>query len=65
MRLKSAAFLALLGTALTTLVLLVRFIENLLALNFIAPTTFLASFIEAFAGVTVVIFLYTFYRAQP
>ena len=64
MRLKSAAFLALVGTALATLVLVVRFIEDLLALNLIAPITLLTSLIEAFAGVTVVVFLYVFYKAQ-
>lgn len=67
MRLKNAAFLALVGMILATILLVVGFVGDLLAFmrGLIPAMRILASFIYAFAGVSAVIFLYAFHKAQP
>jgi hypothetical protein len=67
MSLKNAACLALTGTSLMTIVLLVHLVQDGWGFsNGIAPVARLgASIIRAFAGVGVSIFLYTFYKKQP
>ena len=66
MSLKSAACLALTGTSLVTIVLLVHLVQDGWGFfNNVAPAARLgASLIRTFAGVSVSIFLYTFYRKQ-
>jgi uncharacterized protein YybS (DUF2232 family) len=66
MNLKNAAFLALAGTAMLTLLLLAGFIFDLLNVlrGLIPVTRLLTSFIYAFAGLSAVVFLYAFHKAQ-
>ena len=66
MTLKNAAFLALIGMILAAFLLLVGLIVDAVgvARGLIPALKLLASFINAFAGVTVVVFLYVFHRAQ-
>lgn len=64
MTVKSAAFLALIGVALATIVLVLRFIQDVLAFSVIPPVSVLASLLFAFAGITAVVFLYAIYKAQ-
>ncbi len=66
MSIKNAALLATMGTAVLTILLLFRLVNNLLALmqGLIPGMTFLASLIYAFAAVTVVVFFYVFHRGQ-
>jgi uncharacterized membrane protein YuzA (DUF378 family) len=66
MTMRSAASLALLGAVLVTIVLVVGFFLDLLnVLRGLVPALRLVtSFIYAFAGVTAVVFLYVFRRAQ-
>jgi len=66
MTLKNAAFLALIGTLLLTILLAVGLINDVLgvARGLIPPVKLLTSLIEAFAGVTVVVFLYVVHRKQ-
>ena len=66
MSVKNAALLAMLGTAVLTILLLWKLVNNLLALmrGLIPATVFLSSLIFAFAAVTVVVFFYIFHRRQ-
>ena len=63
---KNAALLATIGTAVLTILLLLKLVNDLLALmrGLIPGMVFLASLIYAFAAVTVVVFFYIFYRRQ-
>jgi nicotinate-nucleotide pyrophosphorylase len=63
---KSAALLALIGTTLVTILTVWRFLMNLMnhLQGVVAPVVVLSSLIEAFAWVTVAVFLYVFYRTQ-
>jgi hypothetical protein len=66
MSVKNAALLAMLGTAVLTILLLWKLVNNLLALmrGLIPATVFFSSLIFAFAAVTVVVFFYIFHRRQ-
>ena len=66
MSVKNAALLATIGTAVLTILLLWKLVNNLLALmrGLIPATVFLSSLIFAFAAVTVVVFFYIFHRGQ-
>jgi hypothetical protein len=66
MSLKSAALLALVGTSLVTLVLLVNLARDGWALldGVVPVVRFVTSLIRALAGVSVVVFLYIFHKAQ-
>jgi hypothetical protein len=66
MSVKNAALLATIGTAVLTILLLWRLVNNLLALvrGLIPATVFLSSLVFAFAAVTVVVFFYIFHRGQ-
>ncbi len=66
MSIKNAALLATIGTAVLTILLLLRLVNSLLALmkGLIPGMDFLASLIYAFAAVTVVVFFYVFHRGQ-
>ena len=66
MSIKNAALLATIGTAVLTILLLWRLVNNLLALmhGLIPGVVFLSSLIYAFAAVTVVVFFYVFHRGQ-
>ena len=67
MTLKHAAFLALVGMVLVTTLLIVGLIGDVLGVvrGLIPPIRVLTSFIHAFAGLSVVVFLYAFHKAQP
>ena len=66
MTLKNAAFLALIGMILATVLLVAGFISDVLnvAQGLIPAMRLLTSFIHAFAGLSMVVFLYTFHKAQ-
>ena len=66
MSIKNAALLATIGTAVLTILLLWRLVNNLLALvrGLIPGMVFMSSLIYAFAAVTVVVFFYVFHRGQ-
>ena len=66
MTLKNAAVLALLGTALLTMLLLVVFINNLVALmsGAIPAMLLLTSFVHVFASLSVALFFYVFQKAH-
>ena len=66
MSVKNAALLAMIGTAMLTILLLWKLVNNLLALmrGLIPATVFFSSLIFAFAAVTVVVFFYIFHRRQ-
>jgi hypothetical protein len=66
MSIKNAALLATIATALLTILLLWRLVNNLLALmhGLIPAMVFLSSLVFAFAAVTVVVFFYVFHRGQ-
>ena len=66
MTMRSAASLALLGAILLTILLVVGFVRDLLNVlqGLIPALKLVTSFIYAFAGVTAVVFLYVFRRAQ-
>jgi len=66
MTLKNAALLALVGTALATLVLLAGFVGDVLGVvrGLLAPVKMVASFIYAFAGLGMVVFLFAFHQAR-
>ena len=66
MTLKSAAFLALIGTLLLTILLVADSISAVLnvARGLIAATAMLSSLIYSFAAVVVTIFFYMFYKTQ-
>jgi uncharacterized membrane protein YuzA (DUF378 family) len=66
MTLKNAAFLALVGTAVLTVLLIAGFIFDVLNVlrGLIPAARLLTSFIYAFAGLSAVLFLYAFHKAQ-
>jgi hypothetical protein len=66
MTLKNAAFLALFGMILTSILLVAGFIADVFGVvrDLIPAMRLLASFIYAFAGLSVVVFLYAFHKAQ-
>jgi hypothetical protein len=66
MTVKNAAFFALAGMALLTVMLAVGFIRDLSALlaGAIAAITVLISLIHLLASLSVAVFLYVFYKAQ-
>ena len=67
MSLRSAAFLALVGAVLATILLAVGFVFDLLNVlrGLIPASRLVTSFIFAFAGVGAVVFLYVFRKTQP
>jgi hypothetical protein len=66
MTLKNAAFLALIGALLITILVAMGFINDVLgvARGLIPPVKLLISLIETFAGVTAVLFFYVVHRRQ-
>ena len=66
MTLKNAAFLALVGMILATILLLAGFIGDLFGVvrGLIPAMKLLTSFINTFAGLSTVVFLYAFHKAQ-
>lgn len=66
MTLKNTAFLALVGTVLVTILLIAGLITDVLGVvrGLIPAMRLLTSFIYAFAGLSVVVFLYAFHKAQ-
>jgi hypothetical protein len=66
MTLKSAAFLALIGMALLTVLLVLGFIRDVSAslAGAIAAVTLLASLIHLLASLSVTVFFYVFHKAQ-
>jgi len=66
MNLKNAALLAMIGTVLLTIVLVLNFVNDFLAFmrGLIPAMAFLSSLIRAFAALSVAIFFYVFHRAQ-
>jgi hypothetical protein len=66
MTLRNAAFLALIATILATVVLVTVFIGDIFGVvrGLIPPMNLLLSFIYAFAGLSMVVFLYAFHKAQ-
>lgn len=67
MSLKNAALLALIGTILLTVLLVVSFIFTLLGVmrDVVPAMTLLTSLVHVVASVTVMVFFYVFHRAQP
>jgi ABC-type xylose transport system permease subunit len=65
--LKNTALLALVGMVLVTILLIVHLIGDVSGVlqGLIPAVRVLTSFIYAFAGLSVVIFLYAFHKAQP
>jgi hypothetical protein len=66
MNLKNAAVLALVGTGMLTGLLLLGFIVDVLNVlrGLIPAARLLTSFVYAFAGLSAVVFLYAFHKAQ-
>jgi hypothetical protein len=66
MTVKNAALLALIGTCLATIVLVIAFVDNVLgaAQGLLAPTRVVTSLIYVFAGVSAAVFLLSFQQAQ-
>jgi len=66
MTLKNAALFALLGMILLTIVLTVDFIQNLTGFlhDVVAPIPLLASFIRAFAALSLAVFFYVFHKGH-
>ena len=66
MNLKNAAVLALVGTGMLTGLLIVGFIVDVLNVlrGLIPAARLLTSFVYAFAGLSAVVFLYVFHKAQ-
>jgi len=66
MGLKTAAFLALIGMLLVTIVYLAAFVNDLTAFfqNAVAVMTLLSAGIHLFAAFTVTLFFFVFYRVQ-
>jgi hypothetical protein len=66
MSLKNAAFLALVGMTLVTILLMAVLIGDALAVvrGLIPVMRLLASLIYAFASLSVLVFLYAFHKAQ-
>jgi len=67
MTLKSAAFFALIGMILLTVLLAVGFIRDVSAIlaGAIAAMALLKSLIYLLASLSAAVFLYVFYKAQP
>ncbi len=67
MTLKNTAFLALVGMVLVAILLIAGLIGDVLGVvrGLIPAMRVLTSFIYAFAGLSVVVFLYAFHKAQP
>jgi hypothetical protein len=67
MSLKGAALFAVIGIALLTVLLAVGFIRDLSTFlaGAIAAITLVVSLIRLLAGVSLTVFLYVFYKAQP
>jgi hypothetical protein len=67
MTLKNAAFLALVGMILVTILLIAGLFGDVLGVvrGLIPAMRVLTSFIYAFACLSVVVFLYAFHKAQP
>jgi hypothetical protein len=66
MTLKNTAFLALVGMVLVTILLIAGLISDIsgVAQGLVPPVKLFASFIYAFASLSVVVFLYAFHKAQ-
>jgi len=66
MSLKNAAFLALIGMLLLTVMLLIGFIGDILnvARGLTAPLRLLSSFVHVFAAVAVTLFFFVFGKTQ-
>ena len=66
MGLKNAALLAMIGTILLTILLVLHLVNNFLAFlrGLIPAMVLLSSVIYAFAALSVAVFFYVFYRAQ-
>jgi hypothetical protein len=66
MSIRNAALLATIGTAVLAILLLLRFVNDLLALmrGLIPGMDVLASLVYVFAAVTVVVFFFVFHRGQ-
>ena len=66
MNLKNAAFLALVGMLMLTVLLIAGFIFDVLNVlrGLIPAIRLLTSFIYAFAGLSAVVFLYAFHKGQ-
>jgi hypothetical protein len=66
MSLRSAAFFALIGMALLTVLLALGFIRDVSAMldGAIAAVTLLTSLIHLLASLSVTVFLYVFHKAQ-
>jgi hypothetical protein len=66
MKIKDAAFLALIGTILLAALLLVNLLFTALnvARGLVPAVTLFSSLIYAFSGVTVAVFLYVFHKTQ-
>jgi hypothetical protein len=67
MTLKSAAFFALIGMTLLTVLVAAGFIRDVAALSAgaIAAMALLKSLIHLLASLSVAVFLFVFYKAQP
>ena len=67
MTLKSAALVALIGMALLTFLLAVGFIRDVTTFlaGAMAAMALLKSLFKLLAGLSVVVFLYVFHKAQP
>jgi len=67
MSLKNAALLALIGTILLTVLVTAHFISTVLGVmrDVIPAMALLRSLVHLFASLTVLVFFYVFYRAQP
>jgi uncharacterized membrane protein YuzA (DUF378 family) len=66
MNLKNSALLALVGMVMLTILLIVGFMFDVLNVlrGLIPAARLLTSFIYAFAGLSAVVFLYVFHKAQ-
>ena len=66
MTLRNAAFLALVGVGLATIVLVARFIGDVLGVvrGLLPAVRMLTSLLFALAGLTMAVFLYAFHKAQ-
>ena len=67
MNLKNAAFLALVGSVMLTVLLIASFVFDLLNVlrGLVPPMRLAVSFIYAFAGLSAALFLHAFHKAQP
>jgi hypothetical protein len=67
MTLKNTAFLALVGMVLVTILLIASLIADVSGVvrGLVPAMTLLTSVIHVFAGLSVVVFLYAFHKAQP